>query len=184
MRTWDDETAEVVEWWTEKEVRSIFQAGPKVEGGGSYEPSGRHKWFAEVLAEVVAPRALRQLADAWEDRPPYPDWQHYASAIRRCADEQILTTQLPSSTTLAEWFAINESLLQEDPSQGRIRIVADSLLPIFNQQPEWWAAIECLDGDFSRGTFSELLANWHACAPEKCRAFIRAIAREFGLAVM
>ena len=184
MRTWDDETAEYMEEWIEKEVRAAIGASPKAEGSGAYKPSGRHAWFAYVMAEVVAPLALRQLADAWKDRPPYPDWQHHASELRKHADEQMLVTQLPSGTTLAEWYSQNEALLQQDPSsQEWIRIVADALLPVFNEHPGWWAAIECLDGDFSRGTFSELLANWHACAPEKCRAFIRAIAGEFGLAV-
>ena len=183
MRTWDDETAEYMEKWVEKEVRAAIGASPKVEDTARYEPQGPNAWFAYVVAEIVAPLALRRTAAVWAVRPPYPDWQHYGSTIRRCADEQILTATLPPGTSLAEWFAVNELLLQEDPSQERIAIVADALLPIFNEHPEWWTAIECLDGDFSRGTFSELLASWHACAPEKCRAFIRAIAREFGLAV-
>jgi hypothetical protein len=155
MRTWDAETAESVERWADRELRLAIGAGPKTKSYGAYEPTGRHAWFAYTIAEVIAPLALRRLSEVWEVRPPYSDWRHYAPELRRRADEQMLAAKLSLDKSLAEWFSSNEASLQQDPSrQERIRIVADALLPIFDGEPEWGAAIGMLDDDFLRRTGS------------------------------
>jgi hypothetical protein len=185
MTTWDKDTEQLMEKWTEQEVRAVVGASPAtVEGGGVYEPSGRNAWFGYAIAEVVAPIALRRMAEVWEVRPPYPDWSGYAPAIRQHADEQMLTAKLPRGTTLAQWYCRNEPLLQADPSdQQRIQIVASALLPLFDAHPECFEAIGMIDDDFSRGTFAEYLAGWHARVSERCRPFVRRIARGFGVEI-
>src|ERR1039458_5280619 len=94
---------------TEKEVRAAVGAIPAaVANDEEYEPRGRHAWFGYVVAEIVAPLVLRQMSETWKDRPPYPDWQGYAPDLRKCADEQMLTPQLPPGMTLAQWYCENE----------------------------------------------------------------------------
>ncbi len=85
MRKWDQDTEEFMERWTEKEVRATIGASPRstVQDNEEYEPTGPHAWFGYVVAEIVAPLALRRMSETWEARPSYPEWSDYAPAIRR-----------------------------------------------------------------------------------------------------
>jgi hypothetical protein len=185
MTTWDEGTERYMQEWTEKQVQAAIEIGASpaaIENDQEYKPRGPHAWFGYAIAELVAPLALRRMAETWKDRPPNPDWSDYAPAIHRHADEQMLTAQLPPGTTLVQWYYENEPLLKADPSdQQRTRIVATALLPIFDADLTCWEAINMMDDDFSRGTFAEYLAGWHARVSERCRPFVRRIAREFGM---
>ena len=62
-------------------------------------------------------------------------------------------------------------------------MVAVALLPLFEAEPEHWAAVQHLN-DVPPGpplTLAEYLARWHDHADEADRAFVRKIAREFGV---
>ena len=100
--------------WTEREVRAAIGASPKVEDDEEYEPTGRHKWFAEVVAEIVFLFAMRRMSKTWQVRPPYPDWRHYAPALAQHADEQIMTAQLASGS-------LNKRAIPKVPEQEQIR---------------------------------------------------------------
>jgi hypothetical protein len=115
-------------------------------------------------------------------RSPYPDWQTYAPALRRHAEDLTTTARLPPGITLAQWFAENELLLQQEPTQARTRVVATALLPLVEEQPDCWRACEHLDDDKHR-SFQEYLQDWHARVPEKHRWFVRRVAEEFGIEI-
>ena len=177
---------EVLQQWTEREVRAAIGADPcgTVRADEMPEPWGRHRWFAEVVAEIVGVFALRRISETWEIAPPYPDWQGYAPVIRRHADELTMISQLPHGMTLAEWFSENEPLLQRHPDNREQNLVAAAaLLPLFVAEPHCWEATDRLDFDMSRGSFTEFLADWHARVPKRCRSFVRRVAQEFGLEI-
>jgi len=177
---------EVLQQWTEREVRAAIGADPcgTVQADEMPEPWGRHRWFAEVVAEIAGVFALRRISETWEIAPPYPDWQGYAPAIRQYADERVQTAKLPCGITLAEWFSVNESELQRDPChRGQIAIVAAAILPLFEAEPACWEATDWLDFDMSRGSFAEYLEEWHQRVPAKLRPFVKRIVQEFGLKV-
>ncbi len=189
MRKWDAETEEFMQQWTEKEVRTAIGASPSCtvqddEHEEEYEPKGPNAWFGYAVAKIVTLVTLRRMSETWRVRPPYPDWRYYTPAIRQHADEQIRAAQLPPSTPLAQWFPENELLLQRElSSRARSRVVAAALLPLFEKEPDCWAATKWLDDDFSCGTFAGYLAEWHAQVPQNLRRIVRQIAREFGVEI-
>ena len=172
-----------MEQWTEREVRAAIGATPccDVLDGEEQEPTGPHRWFAEALAEIVTVVAMQRMSET--DRSPHPDWKQYAPELARHADEWITTARLPPGTTLARWYRENQPLLQQEPSlRERNRVVAVALLPLFEERPDCWKAIDWLDYDMS-GTFAGYLENWHARVPEKLRPAVRQVAREFGIEI-
>ena len=185
MRTFDEETATVLQEWTEREFRAAVGAKPRCSTleHNEYDPRGPHRWFAEAVADLSTIVAMRRMAETWRVSPPYLSWRSCASSIRQKADEMVLAAMLPPGTTLVEWFGANELVLQQNPTRRELTmVVAVALLPLFEQQPDCWEAMEWLDDD-TCGTFLEYLADWHARVPEKHRSFVRQIAQEFGLEI-
>ncbi len=181
MNAYDEE---VLAQWAEKEVRMALGATTAIADTDEREPWGRHKWFAEVIAEIATILALRRMSEALRVRPPRPAWRSCAPAIRQLSDERVLAAQLPRGITLAEWFRVNESELQRDPcNREQIAIVAAALRPLFEAEPACWVATDWLDFDMSHDSFSEYLKDWQGRVPAKLQHFVRQIAREFGLGV-
>jgi hypothetical protein len=62
-------------------------------------------------------------------------------------------------------------------------VVASVLLPLFEAEPEHWAAVEHLNAGASKEprSFQRYLADWQKSSPEKHRQFIRNIARQFSI---
>jgi hypothetical protein len=176
-------TEDTLREWTEQEYRKTVGASPRceVKEKNEYDPRGPHRWFAEVLAEIAAVIAMRRMAET--KSPPFPDWQSYAPRLRQRADEWITTAQLLPGITLAEWFAENEVLLQQDPTmRERKLVVVVALLPLFEQHPDCWDATEQLNDD-THGTFAGYLQDWYARVPEQHRPFVQRIAGEFGIEI-
>ncbi len=48
-----------------------------------------NKWFEEVLCETASLFAIRAMAEAWADDPPYPHWKDYRHSLRKYADNVI-----------------------------------------------------------------------------------------------
>jgi hypothetical protein len=49
----------------------------------SAKPSPPCQWLEEVLAESFSLRALRLLAQSWQDHPPFPHDEGYAASVFR-----------------------------------------------------------------------------------------------------
>jgi len=186
MKTFDDEAASALSEWSEKEFRATLGARPRqeIQEDNEYDPKGPHKWFAESVADISAIIALREMSETWRVRPPYPSWRSCAPGIRQRADEMVLAAKLPPGVTFVQWFAANEVLLQEEPERSeRTRIVAVALLPLFEEKPDCWDAMNWLDDDMTHETFRECLRDWHSRVPEQHRPFVRRIAAEFGIEI-
>jgi len=173
---------EVLRPWTEPEVRAVVGAsGSTATDNEISEPWGRHKWFAEAIAQVAAVLAMRRMSRTWQ---PCLTWRDYAPAIRQRADDIILAAKLPPGISLAQWFRRNEPLLQQDLEKSeRIAVVVAALLPLFMAEPACWEATDRLDFDMSRGSFAEFLADWHGRVPARCRSFVLDVEWAFGLVI-
>jgi hypothetical protein len=185
MKKFDDVAAAVLREWTETEYRKTVGARPRCEvtEDNEFDPKGPHRWFLEALSEASLIIALRQMAETWEDHPPYLSWRKHAAGIRQKADEWIRNAMLPSGTTLAQWYKENEPLLQQDPTnQAMVRKVAVALVPVCEAQPDSWrAATAVLSDDMTQETLTEYLWLWHARVPAEHQQFVRRVAEEFGL---
>ena len=121
MRTWDDETAEYMEEWVEKEVRAAIGASPKAKGTAQYEPQG--------------PTRLVRIRDGRGCRPARPaadgggmgrtdrlilTGSTTARRFGTHADEQMLTQRCRPARHSPSGSR-STKLLQEDPSAGEDR---------------------------------------------------------------
>ena len=143
-----------------------------------------NQWFAEALCEVASLYALKRLAFEWEVAPPYPHWGAYAPQFQRYA-ERMLTEEhrrLPADTTLARWFEKNQSRLRASPYRRDYNeVVANLLLPLFEENPEIWEAIAFLNVHDDGGSFQGYLQSWYDNAPDDYRDIIRYVMAWFGV---
>ena len=108
--------------------------------------------------------AMRRMAVTWKNSPPYPTWKSYAPSIQEYVDDlQKAEDKLPKGKTLAVWYKENAPVLRKAPCmRAKNRIVANSLLGLFEANPGDWAAIGYLNsGKPASGSFQDYLSNWY-----------------------
>jgi hypothetical protein len=149
--------------------------------GGALRPN---QWFEEAVCEAASLYALKRLAFAWEVWPPHPHWAAYAPEFRHYVERFLGEShrQLPSDMPLSTWFRRNEQELQDKPYvRGHNEVVANILLPLFEENAEVWEAISYLNVEGRSGNLKAYLQAWHDNAPEQYRDVIRYIMGLFGL---
>jgi len=135
------------------------------------------QWFEEALCETASLYVLRSLATRWTESPPSPRWGEQAANLRAFADRLLAEDhrQLPADAGLAVWVAAHEERLRQDPYlRQHNEVVANLLLPLFEQQPAGWEAVRYLNRspEDARNRLQEYLENWYANAPDTQRRFI------------
>ena len=146
--------------------------------------SQNNKWLEESLCETASLFVLRRMTETWKTDAPYKNWRGYAPHLGAYAAARIKESQLPQGKTLAEWRRENAEAMEKDPTdRPRNNIVAVQLLPLFEAEPQHWAAIRHLN-DFTperKETFSQYLQRWHDHTPTEHQAFVRKIGEALGV---
>lgn len=150
------------------------------------ETSRYNQWFEETLCETASLFALKSLAATWEASPPNPKWAKEAKSLRRFFDHLIAEghRQLPPQTPLVNWLRDNEERLRNDPYlRDRNEVVANLLLPLFQDDPQNWAALNYLNLDpaDARATLEQYLRNWYQNAPFEHKRFVAGVLAMFKL---
>ena len=143
-----------------------------------------NQWFDEAVCEVASLYALKQLSVVWESSPPYSHWAAYAPTFARYADYLLNEShrRLPRELSLAAWFERNEGDLTRTPYlRAHNELVANVLLPLFDENPRIWGAFGYLNLQAHGGKFRDYLQAWHASAPDQYKGVVRYIAALFGL---
>lgn len=142
----------------------------------------RQQWFEESLCEAFSLFALDRMANRWSDDPPYPQWREYAPEFADYAQSNLQQAhrRLPKGMKLPAWYEKYRKMLSDNPyAQGRDlnELVANQLLPIFNQHPDFWQAINYLNlGDNREDkSLEKYLNDWEQNAPSELRLPIRKI---------
>ena len=141
-----------------------------------------NQWFSEALCEAVSLYALKQLALVWQVSPPQPRWRSYAPTFEEFAERLFNERhrRLPLDTLLATWCEQNEPDLRRDPyRRAHNEVVANVLLPLFEENPEIWQAIGYLPA--KGASFRDYLNAWRANAPDDCKDIITYVMALFGL---
>ncbi len=136
-----------------------------------------NQWFEETLCETASLFTLKNLAATWEVSPPAPQWSEQARKLRRFFDHLVAEghRQLPPHTPLGAWLQENEEGLRHDPYlRNKNEVLANLLLPLFQENPQNWAALNYLNLDPSdaRNSLGEYLGHWYENAPFEHKEFI------------
>ncbi len=87
--------------------------------------------------------------------------------------------------SLADWYAANAGALRANGTdRDRNLVIAAQLLPLFEADPEnAWAAVGYLNAaePAEAQDFAAHLQRWHDVTPQPHRAFVRVVARRFGV---
>lgn len=146
-----------------------------------------NQWFEEAVCETASLFGLRQLATAWDAAPPDARWAGYGHNFRDYADRFLAEPhrRLPHGQTLVQWFSANGADLHNDPYQRtKNELVANALLPLFEQNPGNWSALGFLNADrptLTKG-FGDYLLGWQAACPDQFRRFVGQVVEMFGVA--
>jgi hypothetical protein len=144
------------------------------------------KWFEESLCEMASIYALRRMAVTWKTSPPFRHWKSYAASIQEYVDDlRKAEDKLPKGKALAAWYKENAAALRRSPRmRQKNRIVANSLLGLFEANPADWPAIGYLNsGKPASDSLQDHLSNWYLQTPAKHRKIVASIIKAFELKV-
>jgi hypothetical protein len=144
----------------------------------------RFTWIEEALCETGSLFALRHLAKAWANAPPYPNWRGYSAAFADYEAEHVFdqARTLPAGEHFTAWLARRLPLLEADAARRDDNtIVAKELLSIFEADNTAWRAVRHLhSGPRLASSPADFIHGWAAACPAQCRAGVQAIATLFG----
>jgi hypothetical protein len=146
--------------------------------------TSHHQWFEETLCEVASLYVLKRLATTWQTAPPYADWQSYAPEFQAFVERFLNEPhrQMPRNQALRTWFAERSGALRESPYvREHNEVVANVLLPLFEENPRIWGAIAYLNLVKTGADFREYLQSWYDNAPEEHRDLIQYLMGLFGV---
>lgn len=158
-------------------IYSNFDNKPATNGKIEHHSN---QWFEESVCETAALFTLRRLAQRWEAEPPGPQFAGYGATLQALADYLINEPHrhLPPSRPLASWFRANQPHLEETPYlRDKNEVVANMMLPLFEQTPEAMGAIGYLNlntEDADR-RFGDYLRAWRDACPDKQRDVVQSI---------
>jgi hypothetical protein len=149
------------------------------------EVARRHQWFEEALCEVASLYALKRVGMHWDASAPYAHWGMDPVAFRRYAERFLSEPhrKLTPGVTLAQWFEANKNDLAKSAySRRQNEVVANLLLPLFEENPEIWEALAYLNPTAFEERFEDHLQAWHDNAPEPYKDIIMYTMHMFGVA--
>ena len=156
---------------------------------------GRQRWFEESLSALASLYALRKADAEWRENPPQlTDWteryRNYARGriFRLLAREFINSVpqgrrNLPVDYGLYGWYSINRLSLESDPYQrGKNRVVAFTLLDIFEENPQVWNTLRYLKtGPYNESEdFEDYLHGWYSRTPKQWQPLVSKIMKRLG----
>lgn len=158
-------------------IYSNFDNKPATNGKIEHHSN---QWFEESVCETAALFTLRKLAQRWESEPPGPQFAGYGKTLQALADYLINEPHrhLPSSRPLSSWFKANQAHLEESPYlRDKNEVVANMMLPLFEQMPEAMGAIGYMNlhADDADRRFGDYLRTWRDACPENQRGVVQRI---------
>jgi len=148
-----------------------------------YQQRDKRDWFEELICEVASLYTLRRMSESWVENAPYESWRDYAPALADYANDIIKNGALPDGTSPADYLAAHLSELEAAPRLRDIQTaLAIELLPLFEAQPQGWAAIPYLNSRKDEGAaeFGTFLRRWQQRVPQHLRGFVAQIAAVLG----
>jgi len=139
-----------------------------------------NQWFEETLCETASLFTLKSLAETWEASPASPEVVGQGKNLRRFFEHLITEghRQLPAYAPLASWLKENEGDLRNNPYlRDKNDVVANLLLPLFQNNPQNWDALTYLNlnPDDARSSLEDYLRHWYQNAPLEHKHFVASV---------
>ena len=131
-------------------------------------------WFEESFCEAGALFALRGMAATWQTAAPYPNWLGYSDALAAYASSvSTPEQQLPVGASFASWLREQLPVLAADCYRREATaIVAAQLLPVFEQQPDSWAAVRHMNLWAPVDSVPAVFVKWRSAVPLRLVAHV------------
>jgi len=142
---------------------------------GYKEGHDGNKWFEESLCEMFSLFALRSMARAWKENPPYTNWRDYGAKLHGYAQERIDENRLPEGTVLSAWINDHLPALEANPTdRPKNTAIAIELLAFFEEKPSRLGALSYLNTgwDGKKESFPESLTRWKKESPVEHHATV------------
>ena len=135
-----------------------------------------NQWFEETICEMAALFTMRSMSAAWKKNRPFPQKTSEAKTLWKYADDEAekVARQTPDDESWEGWLRRHEEKSRTDPYE-RVgnRIIALRMLPLFENDPEGWNAIQRLPASEVR--IGEFLTQWKEAADPQDRELIQRI---------
>ncbi|MEZ5536687.1 MAG: hypothetical protein R3F02_13810 [Thiolinea sp.] len=140
----------------------------------------RQQWFEESLCEAFSLFTLEQMAEQWQDAPPYPNWKSYAAELQKYADDIMQEDHRQMIPRPGEWYRKHRGTLEADPYAQDRKLnekLATHLLQLFEKSPESWAAINYLNLGEDNGSYTldKYLSDWYQNTPDSYQDIVAQI---------
>jgi hypothetical protein len=144
-----------------------------------------NQWFEESICEAASLFTLRQLSQRWALAEPGSLQHRHAADLKAYADYFLREShrQLPPTQSLERWFRLNQRHLAGNPyHRQRNEVVANVLLPYFEQHPDNWAAIGFLNPGAAQAglDFEAYLVQWFQACPDERKDVVEHVMAAFG----
>lgn len=137
------------------------------------------QWVDEALCETASLFALLRMAESWKTSPPYPQWADYARALETYAQKRLHDADsVLAGAAFAPWLASRLGALGADPYlREDNKVIARTLLPLLQAEPDAWRAVRYLNQWASAGvsTLADYFSAWRSATPEPLQPLVEAI---------
>ena len=140
-------------------------------------------WFEESICELASLYSLRRMSNTWKTNPPYSNWKPYSKALDSYANNRI-NKYADRKESLQKFYEHNKSKLAANGTDRQLNgFVAIRLLPLFEKDPTSWQAIRYINLGPKEENVSleKYLRGWYQRVPAGHRAFVKSIAKQFGV---
>lgn len=144
-----------------------------------------NNWFHETICELASVFNLQRMAERWPTHPPYLNWADYSGALRSYWQELLFRqeVQLPKGVSFHSWFLSYEEALRMDEYQReKNALIAYQLLPIFEDTPTGWNAIQSLPN--STGYLADYFVDWYSSVDVEDKSFVSRLSNAFGYPIL
>lgn len=134
------------------------------------------RWFEESLCEMSSYFFLYKLTEAWEQNPPHENWRDYA---RYFGEFAFNLSSMACKFDIHEIKAIYNPLSTNEYQRDINKVIANALLPIFQNNPSLWNSIIFLSKIPNNLPLYDSLCFWKKIVPEEYAQDIQKIIDTF-----
>jgi hypothetical protein len=145
-----------------------------------------NQWFEESLCETASLFALRAMSKRWRTAPPYPNWRSFAPHLEEYVESRIAVARKAFNEPFLPWFGKEQASLRGDAGQREKNLnIALQLLPMIEAEPSGWEAVTfCnLGAKVPEKSLHAYFKDWEQNSPKVHHAFIRKLAKLFGIGI-